>query len=391
MSYQESQNLIMEAEKLLEDGDQEGSSAKYLEAAKQQKAFVDSLAPSKVRTRSVYGLSAATLYYRGNDLDAAARLAHRVLSEAEVEAKSAAGLERLLSRIKNDRLLHDKGHKNISAPVCCFLRGDDIGEGIAPANLVDRFTTSVISTFRRMAAWKSKLPFTVRLQQIVSENYRVYQTEAMPGSYAVDFYITGAKQLPLDFEGNEFSSVQPDEVVRSTMDFIRLAISGEDVSSEALNLPPDEEYRTTLLRLVRNMIPDGKGVSELELRLGDHSYETAVTLRPNSKPSLARLINPGIAEVKSKPQTEVTEEQVGILRAVDLDTRKVKLDLPSGQKFAFTVPRTISEDVLTPMLNQQVKVRRYRSANKLKWIVQDLDLSDEADNPVAKPAVNSTE
>ena len=378
----------MEAEKLLEDGDQEGSSAKYLKAAKQQKAFVDSLAPSKVRTRSVYGLSAATLYYRGNDLDAAARLAHLVLSEAEVEAKSAAGLERLLSRIKNDRLLRDKGHLKVGVPVSCFLRGEDIGEGIAPANLVDRATTSVISTFRRMAAWKSKLPFTVRLQPAVAENYQVYQTEAMLGSYAVDFYITGAKQLPFDFDGAEFSSVQPDEVVRSTMDFIRLAISGEDVSSEALNLPPNEEYRTTLLRLVRNMIPDGKGVSELELRLGDQSYETAVTLRPNLKPYLARLINPGRAEITSSPQREEIEDRVGILRAVDLDTRKVKLDSPTDPKFIFTVPRDISEEVLTPMLNQQVRVKRYRPPNNRNWIVQDLDLADESGDLTAKPAVD---
>ena len=377
----------MKAEELLASGDLEGSARKYLEAAGQQYEFFNSLSRDKVRTRSVYGLSTATLYYRGNDLDESARLAHSILAEKLVESHSAEGLERLLSRIKNDRMLQSKGHTKIAVPICFFLRGTEIGEGIAPVNIVDRFTNSVVSTFRRMAAWKSDLPYTVRLPQIVSEKYQVYQTQAQPGSYAVDFYITGPKNPTLEFEEIEFRTVQPDEVVRSTMEFIRLAISGQDVSSESLKLPPDQDYRSTLLRLVRNMIPDGKGVSELELRLGDQSYEEAVTLRPASKPALVKLINPDNAEFKPKGQqeeAEETEEKIGILRAVDLDTRKVKLDSATNTKLVFTVPRTISEDVLTPMLNQQVKVRRRRSAHGKNWAVQDLYLADETDNVTDK-------
>jgi hypothetical protein len=109
MSYQESQNSILEAETLVASGDVDGARAKYLEAARLQNIFVDSLPFDKVRTRSVYGLSAATLYYRANDLESAARLAHSLLAHEGLEERAAIALEGLLSRIHHEKLIRNEG------------------------------------------------------------------------------------------------------------------------------------------------------------------------------------------------------------------------------------------------------------------------------------------
>jgi ATP/maltotriose-dependent transcriptional regulator MalT len=103
MSYRASQDRIVEAEAALKAGDVERARAQFREAARLQRAFVDALPPERVRTRSVYGLSVASLLYRAGDLDAAERLAGRLLAEDWLELHSADGLLELLLSIWADR------------------------------------------------------------------------------------------------------------------------------------------------------------------------------------------------------------------------------------------------------------------------------------------------
>lgn len=98
-NYRESQVRIDEAEAARRDGDEAGARKLYREAARLQRAFVDSLSPDRVRTRSIYGLSVATLLYRAGDLDEVERLAHQLLAEPWIEAHSAAKLRGLLNQI----------------------------------------------------------------------------------------------------------------------------------------------------------------------------------------------------------------------------------------------------------------------------------------------------
>lgn len=102
-SYHESQARIDEAEAALREGDAARARALYREAATLQRAFIDSVAADRVRTRSIYGLSVATLLYRAGDLDDAERLAHQLLVEPWLEARSADKLRVLLEQIWKDR------------------------------------------------------------------------------------------------------------------------------------------------------------------------------------------------------------------------------------------------------------------------------------------------
>lgn len=101
-NYRESQARIDEAEAALRDGDEGRARTLYREAAGLQRAFVDSLPADRVRTRSIYGLSVATLLYRAGDLDEVERLAHQLLAEPWIEAYSAAKLRTLLNQIWKD-------------------------------------------------------------------------------------------------------------------------------------------------------------------------------------------------------------------------------------------------------------------------------------------------
>lgn len=101
--YHDSQARIDEAEEALRAGDDARARALYREAAGLQRAFIDSVSPDRTRTRSIYGVSAATLFYRAGDLDDAEQLAHRLLAEPWVEARSAEELRHLLTVIWSHR------------------------------------------------------------------------------------------------------------------------------------------------------------------------------------------------------------------------------------------------------------------------------------------------
>jgi Flp pilus assembly protein TadD len=102
--YRESQTRIDEAEAALREGDEARARASYREAARLQRAFIDSVPEDRVRTRSIYGLSVATLLYRAGDLWDAERLAHQLLAEPRIEPHSANQLRALLNRICRSEL-----------------------------------------------------------------------------------------------------------------------------------------------------------------------------------------------------------------------------------------------------------------------------------------------
>jgi hypothetical protein len=98
-NYRESQVRIDEADAALRDGDEDRARTLYREAARLQRAFVDSLPSDRVRTKSIYGLSVATLLYRAGDMEDVERLAHQLLAEPWLEADSATKLRVLLNQI----------------------------------------------------------------------------------------------------------------------------------------------------------------------------------------------------------------------------------------------------------------------------------------------------
>jgi hypothetical protein len=98
-NYHESQTRIDEADAALRDGEEDRARTLYREAARLQRAFIESLPPDRVRTRSIYGLSVATLLYRAGDLEDVERLAHQLLAEPWIEAHSASKLRALLNQL----------------------------------------------------------------------------------------------------------------------------------------------------------------------------------------------------------------------------------------------------------------------------------------------------
>jgi hypothetical protein len=103
MSYRDSEQRIFEAETAMKEGDVDRARALFREAAALQAVFVDAQPAERVKTKSVFGLSAAILFYQAGDLGAAESLARRLLAEPWILPGPAAKLEALIDRIEEDQ------------------------------------------------------------------------------------------------------------------------------------------------------------------------------------------------------------------------------------------------------------------------------------------------
>ncbi|AUX22419.1 uncharacterized protein SOCEGT47_029220 [Sorangium cellulosum] len=103
MSYEESQRRIYDAEAALREGDLHRARVLYREAAELQRAFVNAQPAERVRTKSVFGASAATLFYKAGDLDEAEQLTQTLLTQTWLEQGASVKLRGLLKQIADDR------------------------------------------------------------------------------------------------------------------------------------------------------------------------------------------------------------------------------------------------------------------------------------------------
>lgn len=106
--YRDSQKFIDEAEAALRAGDGPRARVAWREAARLQRAFVDALPPERVQSKSIFGLSAATLLERAGDSKEAEQLARQLLAEPWIDGDAASKLRRLLEGIRPESTLEEQ-------------------------------------------------------------------------------------------------------------------------------------------------------------------------------------------------------------------------------------------------------------------------------------------
>ena len=106
--YHESETLIAEAEAAERRGDDERARAAYRTAAELQWAMVCELPAERTITKSIFGSSAATLFWRAGDLDEAKRLADSLLVESWIYGHASMRLRQLLGRIRAEKAMRNR-------------------------------------------------------------------------------------------------------------------------------------------------------------------------------------------------------------------------------------------------------------------------------------------
>ena len=170
--------------------------------------------------------------------------------------------------------------------------------------------------------------------------------------------LESSEQLELGFESRHIPAVE--EVTSKFVEILHSAATDPDVAlSSAV---PDAEYRSTFLKLTRNLAPTGKTYSELEIRSPLRPEVGSVVFSADDR----RVINETIK--KHVPAVEPTGGNdialTGILRAVHLDQDWIELTVRDPAEKHVKIERAgeVIDDVVGPMNNRPVQVDATRTA-----------------------------
>jgi len=372
--YRESQDMIARAELALRGGEIQEARGLFRAAAELQKRLVERLPPERVRTRSVFGLSAASLLFKADALDEAETLAYSLLADMPLEPRSREGLRDLLQRVWNEQQAREDGLVGLGEALSTTLHGGRIRYGVAPSDIVDTAYKTVASYIRRMGAWCNREPFARKPAPAVrdiGEAYQAFRSEPAPASYRIELYLTQV-QPSLDLGGRYGRPATPAQIVGSCIEFARLVGNHDREAVGAF--VPDERYRGTLLRLVRQLVPDGHDVAEVEIRRRAEPKEFAVRLRPLHREPVNSLVKAlGARQVGEASEGPVT--LTGVLRAVDLDAGELRVhgdDCKTDVEISDEL-----HDIIGPMLNKRVTVRAFRRRRRKTLLAQDIDFARE--------------
>jgi len=288
-------------------------------------------------------------------IEAQLALNARAVSRATELYKRAAELEQKALDQLDVSKTRTRGITAVSAVALWFKAGDLI---------VDKVQT-IQSMFYRTIEFVSGVSHrrVGRPTKELQEACRPWLFQSAPGSY--QFSVAIQKPAQLDFFKQD---IEPERIARHFLEIV--SASSGDNAVELERLVPDENYRSTFLKLARNLSPTGKTFDRIEFRASGEAHP--VTLSVESR----GCINQQLRKKSTICSTadEVREELRGILRAVHLDKDWLYILVDGVPKQIFGLQEAV-DDVIGPMVNRSVIVQAVRVAqNKLRFV--DIELAE---------------
>ena len=183
----------------------------------------------------------------------------------------------------------------------------------------------------------------------VQDSCRPWLFQAPPGSYQFSVAIQSPSQGDMFADG-----VDPVAIAERFLNILKATVSNDPAQLELL--VPQEDYRATFLKLVRNLAPTGNSFEKLEMRAANDDHPLALL------PENRKAINSSIKSMAKKTIVDPELKEItlkGILRAVNLD--KDWIDVAVDGKLCHIAGLSEAlDDVIGPMVNRRVIVYAFR-------------------------------
>ena len=236
------------------------------------------------------------------------------------------------------------------------LRGGMVrNTGLAPIDLVLLKFEQLRNLVLRIGEWTIGVPFRVKgpPAEEITDSIIPMVSPATVGSYAFELRLE-ARAVQL-----ELFSRQPVNAQVISAGFLsildQVAREGPEGVKEQV---PDEQYRTAFLRLVRNIAPTGRDLSEIVVKAKGRDVE--VRLAPDSRRRIDRALQPR----KGDTGGSATTIHRGTLRGLDLDRRHLVLREDDREETLQIDPGASLDDLVGPLVNRRVEVHARR---KGRW------------------------
>ena len=148
-----------------------------------------------------------------------------------------------------------------------------------------------------------------------------------------------------------------------------LKASSEDPSVLLPSLVESEAYRSTFLKLTRNLAPTGKNFSTIKIR--EARELQPISLGPENRKVINRVLRPKPTEPE-EPAPQNAELR-GTLRALNLEKDWLEVLIDSTTIHIDGLTEAV-DDVIGPMVNRPVIVQVMRK--KGGWRFLDIELDD---------------
>jgi hypothetical protein len=338
-------------------------------AASETLALLQLSVEEKPRTFGITAVSAVALLYKGTQLEEAEKLAHSLLSKSGLPDFAADQLRELLQSIWNERVQAAAGIRFVPGQITLSVDGGEVVRGGAPLDLVVERVQTVQSIFYRTAEFLKHLPLRRRgpATRQIQDSCRPWLFQSVPGSYQFTIAIQGPLQPDL------FDSGEPEpRLVASTFMAI-LEGAATDPEQALPAVVQDKDYRSTFLKLARNLAPTGRVFTRLEIR--SSQGKAPVVLTQESRKAMTRTIRGAEPERRTGEQAEEITLR-GVLRAVHLEKDWLELVVDDSLLHIAGVGETV-DDVIGPMVNHLVAVQATRD-NKGSFAFRDIELDDDS-------------
>lgn len=336
----------------------------YRSAADFERQALTSLDPTKSRTRGITAVSAVALLFKGKDFGAAEQLAYLMLSDANIPEFARTELRNLVQAIWTESAKQEAGVTFLPGHVMVSVKGGEVVTGGAPLDLIVEKVQTIQSMFYRTIEHSKAAPHrrAGRPPKDIQEACRPWLFQSPPGSY--QFSVAIQKPAQADFFNDE---IEPEEIARK---FLEIVSAAADSNTEALKqLVPDEAYRSTFLKLARNLAPAGGAFDSIEFRSAGETRP--ISLTATSKDNIKQQIR---LQAPKPPAEGIPVELRGILRAVHLDKDWIDI-LVDGSPVHIEEVKDAVDDVIGPMINRPVIVKTIKIGNKHQYV--DIELADQ--------------
>lgn len=363
--HAESERLAIEAHLALKARNTEESLDLYRQAAEIERQALDILDVSKVRTRGITAVSAVALWFKAGEYIQAEQLAHSMLADPHIPDFAREEIRNLVQAIWTESSKQKAGVSFIPGQVMVSVKGGEVVTGGAPLDLIVDKVQTIQSMFYRTIEFIKGVSHRKRggPAKDLQESCRPWLFQSVPGSY--QFSVVLQKPEQPDFFKED---IEPERIAQHFLEIVS-ASAGDD-TAELERLVPDEAYRSTFLKLARNLSPTGKSFDRIEFRASGEVRPVALGVESRSN------INQQLRKKAALPAKveEIEEELIGTLRAVHLDKDWLEI-IVDGAAMHIDGLQDEVDDVIGPMVNRSVIVRAIRVAqNKFKFI--DIELAD---------------
>jgi hypothetical protein len=355
--HRQSEQWAVDAEYARKRGEEARAVELYKQAAEaEERALVD-LDPAKIRTLGVTAVSAASLWFKGTEFLKAQIVAYKWLATNQLPPFAIEQLQNLLQTIWTEVAIRESGIRFTGEEVLVSVKGGEIVHGGAPLDLIQSKIREIGVLFSRTVEFLMQVPHRKHgpPSMEVQKFYRPWLLQAPAGSYQFAVRIEEPGQIELP----SIAKKRPhaDQVASMFLDIVKA--SAEDPEGTLPAVVPDPEYRSTFIKMTRNLAPTGEDFKRLEIRPISLPVSKPVILVPEVREIIRRTV----LRWTPRKQAEKKEKKVrmeGILRALHLDQDWIEITVrrrgEPEKHIRIDGAGDQVDDVLGPMVNRPVIV-----------------------------------